>query len=242
MSLILEALRKSEAERRRGEAPDLYAELPPLARTQRRPMPIWLWLVIGVAVLAVALWLVQSVRQAPAPAAVEAIASDTADGDVAPTVVADADPPRPTPPAPTTSTPVRPVVSTPNPAPDIVLAEPPDVASPPPAPAAAPDIAAVTPPPVAAPETLPVPPPPVPVASDADLLRLADLSAAQRKQLPPLKISMHMWNDAPAQRFVIIDGTRLVEGDRIGDAVLEAIKADGVVLNWNGRRLKLSIR
>ncbi len=85
-------------------------------------------------------------------------------------------------------------------------------------------------------------PPPVPVSGDADLLRLADLSAEQRQQLPPLKISMHMWNDAPAQRFVIIDGNRLAEGDRIGDAVLEAIRADGVVLNWNGRRLKLAIR
>ena len=242
MSLILEALRKSEAERRRGESPDLYAELPPLARAHRRPMPIWLWLVIGVAALAIVLWLVQSVRQRPAPAAVEAIASDTADGDIAPPVVADADPPHPTPPAPTTTTPVRPVEPTRNPAPDIVLGEPPDVASPPPAPAAAPDIAAVAAPPVAAPETLPVPPPPVPVTNDADLLRLADLSAEQRKQLPPLKISMHMWNDAPAQRFVIIDGNRLAEGDRIGDAVVEAIKTDGVVLNWNGRRLKLPIR
>ncbi len=242
MSLILEALRKSEAERRRGESPDLYAELPPLARAQRRPMPIWWWLAIGVVALAIVLWLVQSVRQRSAPAAVEAIASDTVDGDIAPTVVADADPPRPTPPAPTTTTPVRPIEPTRNPAPDIVLAEPPDVASPPSAPAAAPDIAAVAPPPVAAPQTLPVPPPPVPVASDADLLRLADLSAEQRKQLPPLKISMHMWNDAPAQRFVIIDGNRLAEGDRIGDAVVEAIEADGVVLNWNGRRLKLPIR
>jgi general secretion pathway protein B len=31
MSLILEALRKSEAERRRGESPDLRTELPPVA-------------------------------------------------------------------------------------------------------------------------------------------------------------------------------------------------------------------
>ena len=47
MSLILEALRKSEAERRRGQAPDLYAELPPVARMQRQPVPVWLWVVIG---------------------------------------------------------------------------------------------------------------------------------------------------------------------------------------------------
>ncbi|MBC7988802.1 MAG: general secretion pathway protein GspB [Luteimonas sp.] len=199
-----------------------------------------MWLVIGVAAVAIVLWLVQSVRQPPAPAAVESIASDTAGGDIAPTVVADADPPRPTP--PTTNTPMRPVEPTRNTVPDIVLAKPPDVPPPPPAPAAAPDIPTVTPPLAAAPETLAEPPPPVAVASDAHLLRLADLSAEQRKQLPPLKISMHMWNDAPAQRFVIIDGNRLAEGDRIGDAVVEAIRTDSVVLDWNGRRLKLPIR
>ena len=35
MSLILEALRKSEAERRRGQVPGLHAELPPAARPTR---------------------------------------------------------------------------------------------------------------------------------------------------------------------------------------------------------------
>jgi general secretion pathway protein B len=103
-----------------------------------------------------------------------------------------------------------------------------------------------TPPPIAAPEPLPAPPPapPQPVVADNNegLLQLADLSTAERKQLPPLKLSMHMWNDAPAQRFVIIDGQRLSEGGRIGDAVLVAIRTDGVVLDWNGRRLKLPIR
>ena len=238
MSLILEALRKSEAERRRGESPDLYAELPPLMRTQRRPMPIWSWLVIGLAALAIVVWLLQGLRQPPATAAVEATASDTANGDIASATVADADLPPPTPPA--ADAPMRPVEPTRNPAPAIVLAEPPAVAAPPPA-LAAPDIAVVTPP-TTAPAAIPVPPPSVPVAGDTGLLRLADLSAEQRKQLPPLKISMHMWNDAPAQRFVIIDGNRLAEGDRVGDAVLESIRTDGVVLDWNGRRLKLPIR
>jgi general secretion pathway protein B len=239
MSLILEALRKSEAERRRGESPDLYAELPPLMRTRHRPMPIWLRLAIGLAALALVVWLLQSVRQPPAPAVAAATSSDTAGDDIAPAVVAEAEPPRPNPPATTLPTPIAEPAR--KPAPDIAVTGPPAAASPPRAPAAAPDIAEPAPPPVVASETLPVPPP-VPVSGDADLLRLADLSAEQRQQLPPLKISMHMWNDAPAQRFVIIDGNRLAEGDRIGDAVLEAIRADGVVLNWNGRRLKLAIR
>jgi hypothetical protein len=36
MSLILDALRKSEAERRRGQAPSLYSQAPQLT-TRRRP-------------------------------------------------------------------------------------------------------------------------------------------------------------------------------------------------------------
>lgn len=45
MSLILEALRKSEAERRRGELPSLHAELPPVSPPmppRGRPIPAWL--------------------------------------------------------------------------------------------------------------------------------------------------------------------------------------------------------
>ena len=84
-------------------------------------------------------------------------------------------------------------------------------------------------------------PEPVREAAD-DTTRLSDLGAEERKQLPTLKLSMHMWNDTPAQRFVILDGQRLGEGDRIGDAVVEQITRDGAILDWNGRRLRVSMR
>jgi general secretion pathway protein B len=74
------------------------------------------------------------------------------------------------------------------------------------------------------------------------LLELSDLSAEQRRQLPPLKLSMHLWNQDPSRRLVIIDGARLAEGDRLGDAVIDQINTDSVVLDWNGRRLRLPLR
>ncbi len=80
-----------------------------------------------------------------------------------------------------------------------------------------------------------------PASDNAATLQLADLPAEQRKQLPPLRISMHMWDQNPTRRFVIIDGARLGEGDRIGDAVIEQIAADSVLLDWNGRRLRLPL-
>ena len=100
--------------------------------------------------------------------------------------------------------------------------------------------------PIAAAAEQPAPVPaiiPAPVTAPAeDTMRLSDLGAEERQQLPALKLSMHMWNDTPAQRFVILDGQRLGEGDRIGDAVVEQITRDGAILNWNGRRLRVSMR
>lgn len=107
---------------------------------------------------------------------------------------------------------------------------------------------AIAEPAVAAPATSPptiAPPsaaPPTVAPANDGMLRLSDLDPDSRKALPPLKLSMHMWNSDPAQRFVILDGNRVREGDRIGDAVVTAITSDGVVLDWNGRRLKLPIR
>ena len=75
-----------------------------------------------------------------------------------------------------------------------------------------------------------------------DALSLSDLTPDERKALPPLKLSMHLWNDDASRRFVILDGNRLREGDRDGDAVVTAITTDGVLLDWNGRRIRLSIR
>jgi general secretion pathway protein B len=85
-------------------------------------------------------------------------------------------------------------------------------------------------------------PPPAPASVTTSTLRVADLSPGEREQLPALKISMHMWGPTPDQRFAIIDGTRVGAGDRVGEAVVEEIVADGVVLNWHGRRLSLPLR
>jgi general secretion pathway protein B len=221
MSLILEALRKSEAERRRGVAPNVYAELPPSPRTRPTGIPTWAWLLLAGAVLLIALWLVHGTTpRTPAP---EPAAASTAI-------------------APTSKPAMLPPVARLSPTP--VAATAPVVVSKPVAPPQA--VPATAKPQAAMVEPAPRTTPPISAAVAApaatDTLRLSDLSVDERKALPTLKLSMHMWNDDPAQRFVILDGNRLHEGDRIGDAVVTAITTDGVVLDWNGRRLKLPIR
>ena len=54
MSLILEALRKSEAERRRGSAPDVAMELPPPSTRAAGRAPAWLWPAVAVLALLLA--------------------------------------------------------------------------------------------------------------------------------------------------------------------------------------------
>ncbi|MFP7726553.1 general secretion pathway protein GspB, partial [Lysobacter sp. D1-1-M9] len=88
----------------------------------------------------------------------------------------------------------------------------------------------------------PTPSAAAPGAATGEPTTLADLSAEERRQLPPLKISMHFWAPTPTERFAIVDGSRVGEGDRIGNAVVDAITADAVVLGWNGRRVHLPIR
>ena len=73
------------------------------------------------------------------------------------------------------------------------------------------------------------------------MLSLTELDAGSRKALPPLKLSMHLWNPDPARRFVILDGRRLGEGDRVGDASIVRIERDGVVLEWHGRGIRVPV-
>jgi general secretion pathway protein B len=230
MSLILEALRKSEAERRRAQAPDLRAELPPAPAQRRVAMPMWAWLLPASAVLLAAAWWLRTPDQA-GPATTDSDAGMSAHRETTPTLPVV---PRLSPPA---------AVVAPKPATAVAQTSTSTQAAPLPAVAQAAVVAAAKPIPVPV-EPLPLPPVATPPAdaNDGDILQLSDLSAAERKSLPPLKVSMHMWDGNAARRFVIVDGNRLVEGDRIGDAVVTTITTDGVLLDWNGRRLKLPIR
>lgn len=263
MSLILDALRKSEAERRRGQAPDLHAELPPLIVRTTAPRRSWPWWLAGALAVAATLWLLRSGAPAtpaaadsvePAPAATHADAdtsmpaagtvvdyqADAGPAVAAPVVTQPVSAPPAARPAPTV-TPPQPQAAAVAPAP---VAAPP-IESPQPQPVAAvpaPTVAASAPSPATTAVALPDPPTPPPATSQTSLMRLADLSAGEREQLPALKISMHMWGPTPDERFAIIDGSRVSQGDRVGDAVVEEITVDSVVLDWQGRRLALPIR
>jgi len=241
MSLILEALRKSEAERRRGRMPDLHAELPPAPAPRAATKPAWPWLAGSAALVTVALvaWLAFGPR-----AQVAAVANNAPVAVRSPTPAAALAPVPHLQPAVGRAT-VRtataePVPRTSAPAPGLPQDLPRSL--PPPSPVATAIASAPAPAPSAQLTPRPLPLPPPPASTGAAVLTLADLAPDERKALPPLKLSMHMWNDDAAQRFVILDGNRFGEGDRVGDAVITAITRDGVLLDWNGRALKITMR
>lgn len=237
MSFILDALRKSEAARRRSEAPDLFATMPQTAEPERarRTWPLWAAAGIGVLSLIAAIWLV-----AQRPAVPPSTAPDTTRVDAAKAPTLEAPPPPPA--APIAASPAAdspPVVERPG-------TQAPPVPTPapvPPVPVASPPVATPT---TATPREQPSPPPaatpPVPPPASDQPIALADLDPATRNQLPPLKLSMHLWNDTPSGRFVILDGQRLKEGDVLGEVVVERITRDGAVLVWRGGRLKIALQ
>ena len=69
---------------------------------------------------------------------------------------------------------------------------------------------------------------------------VGELAPSMRAALPPLRLSMHVFSDAPAQRFTIIDGVRYREGESVQPGLqVVAIQRDGVRLDWQGRPLWL---
>lgn len=258
MSLILEALRKSEAERQRGRAPGLFVEQS-LVRSRRRSTLPWPWLLVAALGLALLGWFAWRWTH-PAPGAAE---PETALATAPPAV----GPPAPAPVPGRDAAPgdphFNPGAASPG---DAEAMQTPEDRTPPPVrprlmDTAVPQVANVAdpvdvdrsvrappaqvelppqpePPPQPMPTTMPEAPP---AAVQEALPSLAALPAADRTQLPPLKLSMHVFAEDPAQRFVILDGKRLAEGaSPAPGVVVEQVRRDGVVLSVNGQRVLLS--
>jgi len=259
MSLILEALRKSEAERRLGSAPDLLAAMPVLRAPARRSRgPLWIaGACMVVAAMASAWWWMRATPMTSSEPMAKPSTQPASHGDannaIAGNITGDAQ--RPSIAIRASQPPVitLPVTNVPNPAPPTRKAAAASqlatsAAAPvPPAPSwasvtptvpkLADEPAAMTAPPAIA--TATATPAPAPVDEPA-LSPLADLSVDERNGLPALKVSMHVYADDPTQRFMIVDGQRVGEGARMaGGVVLVHIRRDGAEIDVRGRRLLL---
>lgn len=205
MSLILEALRKSEAERLRDGVPNVFTELPPAPAQSTTPVvrPLAVIVAIGLLVLMAVIGLYWK-RSAPLPKAVPVTPHQS---DVAKYV------------------PVQP--------PRIISNLPQTQAPAPPPP----------PPPATTPRIVETPPhtPSTPIIPTAPLPTAADPPDIGNTTLPPIKLSMHMWDPTPSRRFVILNGQRMNEGDHLDELEVISIDRKGVTIQRDGQRAHLSL-
>jgi general secretion pathway protein B len=212
MSYILEALKKSQAERQLGSAPTLNAVpvgAAPADAAARKRGPLWLALAGGVLAVALGVWAwraqVPAVKP-PAPAAVAPVA-----------------------------TPVAPPAVVRTPAPPLAVL-PPSAPEPKPAAARAPQptpVKASAPAPVAAPASVPAP-------EEERLPSLKELPEAIQRAVPPLTFGGYMYSNNPADRLILIDKTLRHEGEEVAPGlVLEKLLPKAAVMNYKGNRYRV---
>ncbi len=220
MSYILDALRRSQAERERGQVPGLDAQTVPssaAALPRRGAAALWLGGGLGLGLL-IAVGAFALLREPPQPAS-DVGASRPLPAAAQTTRLPAAAQTAPLPQA-TQAAPLPVVVSVP-PAPGPAIAKPRAAA---PALAAASSAASAVS--VAARRAVP----------------LAELSAEQRRDLPPLALGGSIWSESAANRFVIVNGVVVREGEAAAPGVtLERIGPRGAVLRWREVRFEVPL-
>ena len=241
MSYILEALKKSQAERQLGELPSIHAPQVQLhdtaASASARRTPVWLALGgVSVAVAAALLLWQPWQADAAAPAAVPTAPAAAA-------VLAQAVP-APAPIAVPAAQPAAATVPAPAPAP-VVMPAP----SAPPAATAAPvhharpvpEPQQETPGQVAPPVSAPAPavPAPAPGAED-NVPGMRDLPEPIQRQIPPVAIGGYIYSKNPADRLLLIDKVLRHEGEELAPGlVLEKLQPKAAIFSFKGYRYRV---
>jgi general secretion pathway protein B len=72
----------------------------------------------------------------------------------------------------------------------------------------------------------------------APLRKFREMPPEFRADFPALDVQVHVFERAPSQRFVIVNGRRYREGERMveGPAVIEIVK-DGIVIEYRGEKI-----
>ncbi len=217
MSYILDALRKSEAERRQGKVPDLGQQVQLIHRPGKKPLSAVVWiaiaLVINAVVLAVIFW-PGAAQLVPAPEVTGSaqVSGQTSSDDSVP------------------ESPAREAVDE---GPDALAQsglseslpqqeERPTLIVPA---APIPDDQQVVP---DYPDTGRIP-------------HLVELPLSFQKSVPDLTFNSHIYSSSRSARRVMINNRNLRVGDRFSGLVVEDITEEGVVLSKSGQRFRVGI-
>jgi general secretion pathway protein B len=226
MSFILDALKRSEQERERQQAPNVMDI--PYGR-QPRSKPWWLWVVIGLLLLNCGLLLVMWLRkETPAAITTNAVSSSsssvssTAPNVAAPVVTARTTEVRALEDEATNATDPEDTTST-------LLSE-----------AATPEGAPLV---RAAPLTATehgINNYPSNSTQSGLTPTLASVGGSAALNLPDLRLDLHVYSSKKAERFAFINSKKYAEGQALSEGPLvEQITNDGVVLSYRGQRFLL---
>lgn len=223
MSFILDALKKSEIERQRQSMPGLI-DTPSALRRGR--LPLWAMLLGCLLAINMVVLIFVLLRNAtPAVATGPASHADTAAADAKSPAVDDH---------------FSPLSAAPVYAPEIPAAAAATSSNAPAAALAAPHVLAQR----AAPHTFRRPDPVLIDPEDNDneelLPSINQINLTGAQALPELHLDVHVYGTKPADRFVYINMRKYKEGNTLQEGpVLERIRRDGVVLNYQGLRFVL---
>jgi general secretion pathway protein B len=257
MSFILDALKKSEAERQRQNVPGML-DLPTPSPKPRFPMwGIWLGLLLGVNLIVLLVVLIRSsgsgtasapaVAAAPTQAAAQAMPAASA-----PVVAAAAAPAAGTataaPPAvaaanaaaPAADGAFSPMEGQPVYAPEIPVTDPPRGATPAgayPSAGGQPALASTAGPLMRQPL-----PPQAQIPPDPNEIvpTLQEVNLSGNRGIPELHLDIHVFAAKPAERFVFINNRKYREGATLQEGpTVERITRDGVILNYQNLRFSI---
>lgn len=230
MSFILDALKKSQRTRQQQSGPGLIA----VETARHAPQPHnWWALVVAIIVInvmvvaAFAYWVARDLPQHEAASAQPA--ARPAKEPAAPATVSEpaatrmVQPPAVTDPTGTVRDQVRPLSA------EVRDSRPASTAAPG---ATTPAAVTQTRAPAESPVILPS------SSEEAGFLpTLSELQLDQRIALSPLHIDVHVFNENPQRRFVLINARKYKEGERLSEGpLLEEIRRDGLVMYYRGQR------
>jgi general secretion pathway protein B len=234
MSYILDALRKSEAERRQGKAPDLGHQVQMVYRPKKKPVPVVVWLVViallvNAGLMAYLFW--------PTSEANETV---TADSSPALNASPIAEPGRATETqtetesltvndrAPASAEPDWPAES-PMAVQALESTEPEQLSE-----------DSYEPPVVIVPRSQPVNSRDLTAPAPAGRVpHLVELPLSFQKSVPDLTFNSHIHSSDPSASRVMINNQYLRAGDRFSQLTVEQITEDGVVLSKDGQRFRV---
>jgi general secretion pathway protein B len=242
MSMLLEALRKSEQRQQARAVPGINSGMPVYSLEQPHRHRSLVWLVVPLVAAGVALaawyWWPQA-EVLPAPPGLAAAGPDGGQAP-APELIANAEVepaaaarPRPQPASPVASLPetnsaqarAAPAKPTPTSAPNRAARQRGQAAQ-----EAVPET-------LAQPASRPAPQPAPAEPRQPQPISYWALPEAVRTQLPDMKISVLVFADEPADRFVLMNGQRLVEGAQLQEGLsLEQVRREGVVMQFRKYR------